>query len=141
MSRVEGHEDDINEMLYKIETMITARTATGQTRDDLEAKEVELELREEAVPTRDTDVTDRERKVASRENEVAQREQLQQITPPPPPAMTRRGMCDICGETVCSRTSPCFDQWGNDLRRHKCTACYRSWGSHPYRSRSSCGHW
>ena len=131
MSRIDGHEDEVNGILHRIETMIAARTAAGATKADLENMQAQLDLREEAIAAREADVLERERQVAAREAAVGQRENLQQITPPPPPvqARPRRALCDHCGQGVCARNSACYDNYGNDLHRHNCYECYRPWKS------------
>ena len=130
MSRLDGHEDEVNGILHRIETMIAARTSTGQTKAQLEELERQLQEREAAILAREADVLDRERQVAAREAAVGQRESLQQITPPPPPVQlrTRRAVCDHCGQNVCSRGSACIDANGRDIHSpHNCYQCYRSW--------------
>ena len=128
-SGVDGHEDEVNGILRRIETMIQARTAMGCTKDDLERLEQQLNEREASLVARESDVLDRERDVASREAAVSQRERLRDITPPPPPVHARRGrgICVYCRNQTCTKDEPCYDAYGNDNHTHNCYSCYRHW--------------
>ena len=67
MSGMDGKEEQVNEMLHHIETMLAMRSRAGRTRGELDMFESELEERE-------WDLAERERALAEREASVAQRE-------------------------------------------------------------------
>ena len=122
MSNVDGHEDEINYVLHRIESMIAARTEAGHTREALEEKEAALEERETLLLDREASLAERERLVQAREEAVARRENIAQINPPPPPVpRPARAVCDHCGRGVCSRSSACYDEWGRDNHTHGCS--------------------
>ena len=135
MSNLDGHEDETNYLLHRIETMIAARTEAGNTKEDLEEREAALEERETMIQDRETTLADRERLVAAREEAVARRESLSQINPPPPPVNTERAKCQHCGHGVCSRSSPCFDSFGRDMHTHGCAACHDEWKKYGQKGR------
>ena len=125
MSGVDGREDDINEMLHRIESLVAARTEQGNTKQQLMALEADLAEREDALAERERQLVAREAAVATREEAVARREGRAQITPPPPPVT--RALCETCHVGVCSRNSVCFDRWNRDMHTHTCTACHQQW--------------
>ena len=129
MSNTQGQEDNINEMLHRIETMIAERSSRGTSKAALDEKEEMLDDRETELEERERAVREREAALATREEAVARREALQTINPPPPPVplVRGRGACEHCGVGVCSRTSACFDEYGRDLHTHGCRACHVAW--------------
>ena len=126
MSGVDGRrDDDINEMLHRIESLVAARTDQGNTKQDLMALEASLENREQQLAERERLLVQREAAVAAREEAVARRESIALVNPPPPPV--QRAVCEHCGMGTCSRNSVCFDRHGNHMHTHSCTACHQRW--------------